>query len=480
MKLQPLSVLILLLLVPAAQSPHAARAEAVATGPIQHIVVIVQENHTFDNYFGTFPGANGIGNDPPTVHPFHIVGTDVNLCHNTSCGHEAFDNGKMDGFLKAEGSNQTFGYFDQTDIPYYWSLAQNYTLFDDYFTSAMGPSLPNHLYLVAAQDDGVADTISNQSANFNIGTIVNELQSANVSWSYYSPYTRGNENALGLVTSVTANSAMMKNMKYTDQFLVDLQDGKMPDVSYITANDGQNEHPPFDVGEGETWVKGIITAIQASPYWGSTAILLTWDDYGGWYDHVAPPQVDKYGDGFRVPLLVVSPFAKQGFIDHTLSDHTSVMKFIERVYDLPPVTQRDAMASDLLEAFNYTNEAARFPDDSLLLQGTPTYLSLATQLNAELVNPSVGMTIMNNLNHTQRAVFRAVVRNGLNQTLEVVTVIGTLPPGSAVQVPFFFQNQSSGTYCVKIFVTTDKGSPLSQPLRLFYSSAPSGAQPSGG
>ncbi len=216
MKLLPLAPLFLLLLAPASQSSFAA-GNVSAANPIQHVVVIIQENHTFDNYFGTFPGANGIQNDPSTVRPFHITGPVVDLCHSTACSHAAYDNRRMDGFLKAEGSNETFGYYDKTDIPYYWSLAQNYTLFDNYFTAAMGPSLPNHLYVVAGQDGGVADSVSQQSSQLSIRSIANELEAANDSWTYYSPYVVGNENALGLLSSIAQNSTMLVNLKQTEQ-----------------------------------------------------------------------------------------------------------------------------------------------------------------------------------------------------------------------------------------------------------------------
>jgi phospholipase C len=467
MRLLPFVPLLLLLLMPASQASFATAGAASAANPIQHVVVIIQENHAFDNYFGTFPGANGIQNDPRTVHPFHITGPVVDLCHSTACAHAAYDNGKMDGFLKAEGSNETFGYYDQSDIPYYWGLAQNYTLFDDYFTSAMGPSLPNHLYLVAGQDAGVADSVSKQLSHLNVSSIANELEAANYSWSYYSPYVVGNENALGLLSSIAQDSAMLAKIKQTDQFLVDLQDGKMPDVSYITANDGQNEHPPYSVTAGEQWVESIISAIQASPYWGSTAILLTWDDYGGWYDHVAPPQVDKYGDGFRVPLLMISPFAKQGYVDHTLSDHTSIMKFIERVFGLPSVTQRDAAASDLMESLN-SNYSAQYTDDSILPQGTPTYSNLAVSaLDAYAHAPGVSLTYMNAQGHPQGVIFWAALRNSLNQTVQLAETQGSLSAGKGIQVSFSFQDLPAGVYCINLIPVSEAGVAVSQPLRLF-------------
>jgi len=471
MRLLYIAPLLLLLLAPDAQISLAAAATSVATSPIQHVVVIFQENHSFDNYFGTFPGANGIQNDPPTVHPYHITGSITDLCHSTICAHIAYDNGKMDGFPQAEGSKQTFGYYNKKDIPYYWGLARNYTLFDNYFTSAMGPSLPNHLYLVAGQDAGVPDSVSQGPAQMNIGSIVNELSAAKDTWGYYSPYTMGNENALGLVSSVIDNATMVQNLKGSDQFIGDLQSGKMPAVSYITANDGQNEHPPYDIATGVAWVQSIISAIQASPYWGSTVIFLTWDDYGGWYDHVIPPQVDKHGLGFRVPLLMVSPFAKHGYIDHTVSDHTSLMKFIERVFGLAPVTQRDAMTSDLMEALSssYVNN---FTDDSFTMQGTPTYSNLAgtPALDAYAYNPSISFAFMNNQAHPQQAVFYAALRNTRNQTVQLIKMKSTLPEGKTTQIPFTFQNQPAGAYTVTVLSITTKGVALSQPFRLVLNS----------
>ena len=476
MRLFPLLILFLLVLLPAAGSVRASTGTSSAN-PIQHVIVIVQENHTFDNYFGTYPGANGVKNDPSSVHPFHITQGIVDLCHSTICAHQAYDGGLMDGFLQAEGTNETFGYYDQADIPYYWSLAQNYTLFDDYFTSAMGPSLPNHLYLVAGQDDGVADSVTNQAKYLNVNTIANELQAANDSWAYYSPYTSGNENALGLVSSVIGNPAMASNLKLTQQFFVDVSTNNLPAVSYVTAEDDLNEHPPALPSDGETYVESMIKAVQASPYWGSTVILLTWDDYGGWYDHVAPPQVDGYGDGFRVPLLMVSPFAKQGFVDHTFSDHTSILKFIERVFNLSSVTQRDATASDLMDALdaNYASQTVAFHDDALALQGTPVYSNLpdAPYLDEYASAPSVAFTFMNTQGHAQVAVFVAALRTTgqVNQTLQVITDKVVIGADKSAVVPFTFQNEQGGSYSITIVAMTTKGLCLSEPFRLMIDSA---------
>jgi phospholipase C len=464
-----LVVLLILLLAPSAQVSFAAATNGGAN-PIQHVVIIVQENHTFDNYFGTFPGADGIKNDPPSVHPYHISGRIDDLCHSTACARADYDGGKMDGFLSTEGSKETFGYYDQSDIPYYWSLALNYTLFDDYFTSAMGPSLPNHLYLVAGQDDRVADSVVNQRSNLDIGSIAGSLEAAHVSWAYYSPYVVGNENALGLIPSVAHNATMSRHLAMTDAFLTDLQSGNMPSVSYIMADDGYNEHPPADVATGQAWVRSIVSAIQATSYWPSTVVFITWDDYGGWYDHVAPPQVDGHGLGFRVPLLMVSPFAKHGYVDHTLSDHTSLMKFVERTFGLLPLTQRDATSSGLTDALSF-NYGSRSRDDSFAMQGTPKYSNPAALPALDVkANSTITFSYVNGQDHSQQAVFAAALRNSRNQTLQVVTTKGTLPEGETVQVQLTFGSQPPGAYHIDLIVTSPSGMPLAAPFRLLLDS----------
>ncbi len=316
---------------------------------IQHIVIIMQENHTFDNYFGTFPGVNGVQNDPPGVHPFHITGHITDICHSSDCARKAWDNGKMDGFLAAEGSQQTFGYYDQRDIPYYWSLAQQYTLFDNYFTSVMGPSLPNHLYLVAGQSGDRTTNLPHPIIYAK--SIIDELESSHISWTYYAPGLLNNENGLPLFASVQKNQTRLAKIQWQTSFFDDLRNSKLPQVSWIMPEDALSEHPPYNLAEGQFWVESIIKALQSSRYWSSTAIFLTWDDYGGWYDHVAPPQVDQYGYGFRVPLLVISPLARHGYIDHTVSDHTSILKFVETTFNLAPLTSRDSHAYGLWKTF---------------------------------------------------------------------------------------------------------------------------------
>jgi hypothetical protein len=325
--------------------------------------------------------------------------------------------------------------------------------------------------LVAGQGGGVADGVSAGVTSLNIRSIVDPLSAAHVSWGYYSPYSVGNENALGLISSVANNATRMNNFHHTSQFVVDVQSGNMPAVSFVMGDDGQNEHPPSDIKDGQAWVQSLITAIQESKYWPSTTIFLTWDDYGGWYDHVVPPQVDKYGLGFRVPLLMVSPFAKHGHIDHALSDHTCLLKFIERTFGVGSVTQRDAGASDLLGALS-TNLVSQYSDDSFSLQGTPAYSSLSQAPALDNYPSGVGVTLTyhNNMNGTRQATFFASLRNGINQTLQVVSVRTDLAPDKATQVSFMFRDEPAGAYSITVLSVGPSGVAVAVPLMLLLSS----------
>jgi phospholipase C len=356
------------------------RSVSAATGesPIKHIIVMVQENHTFDNYFGTYPGVNGLYNatamptaagGAPTVEPY-LLKTPVltgNLNNSWDAAHEAYDNGKMDGFIAAQdGSNVTMGYYDYHLIPYYWDYASQFVLMDNFFTSVMGPSLPNHVYLVAGQSGGLtvdsrygamdfnSSTISRNT--FEFSSVVNELEADGVSWRYYAgDYTvLNNWNPLPAFASVENNQSLLQNVVETSQFITDVKSNSLPSVAWVMPDsDIVSEEPPANVTLGEETVVSEINAVMSSPYWNSTAIFLTWDDWGGFYDHVPPPQVDEYGYGLRVPCLIISPYAKQGFVDGTQGDFTSTLRFIETIFNVPSLATRDARANNLLEAFDF-------------------------------------------------------------------------------------------------------------------------------
>lgn len=376
--LDPVLAVSILLILFLASAPIEGMCNMSSRIPIEHIIILFQENRSFDHYFGTYSGANGLTNgtalpiDPRSnvkVRPFHLFSTNTSdLSDSAATARIAYAHGKMDGFVYAEGSNLTMGYYDYRDIPYYWDYASQFVLMDNFFSSEMGPSLPNHLYLIAGQSGNLIEDVKSFDLNFR--TIVDELDSHGISWKYYYDGKNGYKkedlwNPLPGFESFRANQSRFANLAPNQQFLIDLAKGNLSDVVWVMPTEESSEHPPSDIVVGERYVVSLVNAIMQSEYWNSTAIFLTWDDYGGWYDHVPPPQVDAFGLGFRVPCLVISPYSKEGYVDHTQADFSSITKFIEFVYYLPPLTQRDAMASDMMEAFDFSKP----PRKTLILPG---------------------------------------------------------------------------------------------------------------
>lgn len=349
---------------------HASAGSGTASpGPVSSaitkIVVVLQENHTFDNYFGTYPGADGTlgkrillptaAGGPPSQAPAHsptLMPTD--LTHNWASAHADYDGGKMDGFVYSEGSAGTLAYFDRTDVPRYWAVADRYVLCDRYFTSVMSESAPNHLFLVAGTCGGLRD--DRVPATIAVPPIFASLDSRGVPWKVYG-FTRWYESFEYVQRTPSARARFAP----ATQFATDVANGTLADVSWVIGAAGGTEHPPASVQTGQNAVAdGVINLLGGSPYWPSLALFVTWDDFGGFYDHVAPPQVDAFGYGFRVPCLVISPFARPGFLDHTVNDHTSILKFIETRYSLPALSTRDAQANALSEAFEFGAPARPF------------------------------------------------------------------------------------------------------------------------
>lgn len=362
---------------------------------INHIVWIIQENHSFDNYFGTFPGADVI---PPStcipklpgsnacVAPFHmpkdLPGCD--LAHRWVIAHAAYDNGRMDGFVWAEGSPYTIGYYDQRDIPNYWTYARHYTLCDRFFSSLMGASGPNHLYTVAAQSGGVINNIFSikeiedvldSPGGYSFATMVNLFTRANISWKYYvetqpvNPNPQNRDyladpdpkqyslwNPLPAFKAIRDDPSKMAHLVALKDYFKDLQAGTLPQVCWIVPMGRDSEHPPASVSTGMWYVTRLVNALMQSPYWKDSVIFLTWDDYGGFYDHVPPPILDAYGYGPRVPTLVISPYAKPGFISHQTYDFTSMLKFIEVRFGLGHLTARDDRALNMRDCFDFNQQ----------------------------------------------------------------------------------------------------------------------------
>ena len=372
-----------------------------ANTPIEHIVFIIKENHTFDNYFGLFPGANGATTGNVKINkivqtiplgPFEDKPADYN--HSWVSAKRAFDNGAMDRFN--QGSCNTAPYTcyqvaQQTDIPNYWTYATNYLLNDNAFSEMEGPSFPNHMFTVAAAAGVDIDhsavgnpSVSNKvwgcdsdptsvvqlfNGSFqypcfsNIPTLADLMTAAGVSWKYYAPQfgEAGYQwNALDAFDQIR-NGPQWANDVPVQNFLTDLASNNLPAFSWLIPPGKYSEHPPRTTCNGENWTVQQINAIMNSPAWGSTAIILTWDDYGGFFDHVPPAAIDELGYGFRVPFIVISPYAyatdnpANPHISHAQLGFASVLKFAEQNFNLPSLNRRDANTGDLMSQFDFTH-----------------------------------------------------------------------------------------------------------------------------
>jgi phospholipase C len=278
----------------------------------------------------------------------------------------------------------TLSYYDWHEIPNYWEYAHRFVLCDQFFSSLAGPSEPNHLYTVAAKSGGLVNNPNSRKAR-NVGdtdavytfpTLAELLQNTHVSWKYYdekpNPRQHSLWNPLPGFRQFQQNPELMSHLVGTNQFYKDAKLGQLPQVCWIVPNRADSEHPPNDSARGMWHVTDLVNAIMQSDAWRSTVIIITWDDYGGFYDHVAPLAVDQFGYGPRVPALVISPYARPGFCCHTTFDFTSPLKLIEERFNLKPLTSRDGEANDMLDCFNFQQEPVA-PD--VITRQTKLYFS---------------------------------------------------------------------------------------------------------
>lgn len=383
---------------------------------IQHIVFIVKENRTFDNYFGKFPGAEGTttgvihtGEVIPLAHAPDRQPHDIG--HSFQNAVTSINGGAMDSFDLIPNGRDLTGYvqFDEEDIPNYFAYARYFSLADQMFSSLTGPSFPNHLYTVGAQSGGAINnpssggvwgcdsppgatvqvmddqgTVTRVFPCFDFKTLADSLEDAGVSWRYYAP-SQGQSgyiwSAFDAIDHIRNTPLWQEHVVPPSQFVLDAVNGNLPAVSWLVIGSGLSEHPPASACAGENWTVDQLNAVMQGPDWGSTAVFLTWDDFGGFYDHVPPPMVDNFGFGPRVPLIVISPYAKPGHISHTVYEFSSLLKFAELRFRLPPLTERDALANDLLDSFNFRQD----PLPPLILEhrACPTGAATAPEKEAE-------------------------------------------------------------------------------------------------
>ena len=420
---------------------------------INHIVVIYQENWSFDSLYPHFPGANGVDQAGATtqqvdkdgkpyatlpqplntifspvvpdprfpadlpVAPFDTapyVGANQltgDLVHRYYQEQYQIDGGKMDKFVAwSDAAGLVMSYFDATNMPE-GKLAQQYTMLDNFFHGAFGGSFLNHQFLICAcaptWPDAPASIRAQLDANgvmskdgqvtpdgFAINTsytinsphpasvtdktllvpeqtaptIGDRLSDQNVSWAWYSggwnsavighadPLFQFHHQAFAFFANYADGTpGRADHLKDEQDFYTDVASGKLPTVTFIKPLGNDNEHPGYaTLLNGQQHAADLVSAIQNSPYWADTAIIITYDEHGGRWDHVAPPVIDKWGPGLRVPAIVISPFARKAFVDHTQYDTTSILKLIEDRWNLQPLGTRDAATGDLLTAFDFS------------------------------------------------------------------------------------------------------------------------------
>jgi phospholipase C len=382
----------------AAGSQRVAGQEQTLPAPeasgVEHIVVVMMENRSFDHLLGWLPGANGTQAGPSYVdkrgeaHPTHRLSTFVGCWHpdpdhTYAGGRSEYNDGNMDGWLRTS-SNDTFsiGYYEEADLPFYAALARNFTTLDNYFASILSSTFPNRVFQHAAQTDRISNTLDLST----LPTIWDTLAVAGVSHKYYF----SNVPFLALWgTKYLDISALFPD------FLADAAAGTLPAVSFLdprfTILDdgfGNDDHPHADVRAGEAFLGQVYRALTSGPGWQNTVLIVNRDEWGGFYDTVVPPRVIAPNDvdtdlvdgnallGCRVPVIVVSPFTRSSNaavprIDSSLYDHTSVLKFIEWRYNLPPLTSRDAsdQIANLALALNFATPDLTVP--SLPVISTP-------------------------------------------------------------------------------------------------------------
>jgi len=370
---------------------------------IRHIVFLIKENRTFDSMFGRFPGANGTTHgktcDGRTIPLRHARDRTPDNPHSFLAGISAIDGGKMDCFVPT-GYMQSW----KADIPAYWAYARRFVLADRFFSSVYGPTGIEHLWTVAGQSDRFVDherpnqvgtvpgrqfcddhterawsfkklTVAQRRRAFafenrgntaglaqrffvarwpcfDIPVLPDRLRRKGISWRYYRG-ANGWVQPLRMIRHVRFGPEW-KGVVPLSQYFGDLRRGRLPAVSWVIPPYDKSDHPPASLCQGENWTIRALNALQRSPNWRSTMVVLTWDDFGGFYDHVPPPHVDLYGLGPRVPALVISPWARRGFIEHRTLEFSSVLRTIEEVFGLRTLGPRDSHGTDMLDTLNLT------------------------------------------------------------------------------------------------------------------------------
>jgi phospholipase C len=383
---------------------------------IQHIIVMIQENRSFDNFFATFPGADGttVGrmktskgeeNVPLKKAPLDSL----NLGHQHLAFEHEYDKGAMDGFanvaltldrgLKVPAGKYPYRYVDPADIPEYWDIAKQYVLGDHMFSTQSSDSFTGHQDLIAAGtpvgNDNVIDfpvpsswgcdagpgTVTSLITStgkylrakgpypcFSYTTIRDLLDAKGVSWLYFTNTMNGAVwNAFEAIDAVRNGPEWATHIVQPQTKIYDaISNGTLPSVSWVVPDALDSDHPGNHSDSGPSWVASVVNAVGQSAYWSNTVVIVVWDDWGGTYDHVPPPQIDGQGLGIRVPMLLVSAYARQtsqsqpGYISHTQYEFGSILKLIENNWGLGTLGRSDLRSNSLLDCFDFSQAPRQF------------------------------------------------------------------------------------------------------------------------
>lgn len=391
---------------------HRSVRHATMQTQIQHVVIIVQENRTVDNLFQFLPGANtqSYGYGSHGKQKIQLQSESLTAPYDLGHAHvnwlTEYDNGAMNGFDEelCKGTcpkDAAFAYVPQSEVQPYYSLAESYAFADNAFETDQGPSFPAHQYLVSGTST-VSDGSPNKAANnpaspsgalvggcdaptgslvtvinpaggeppslkaypcFQRQSLMNELDAAGLTWKYYQATPgSGIWNGPDAIYSIWSNKAEMAANVVTppSQVLTDVANGQLANVVWVTPTKAASDHPKGTDGSGPSWVASVVNAIGQSQYWSNTAIFITWDDWGGFYDHVTPTIYNSFELSFRVPLIVVSPYAKTGYVSHTQHEFGSILKFVEETFSLSSLGTTDARSDDLSDCFSFSRAMVKF------------------------------------------------------------------------------------------------------------------------
>jgi phospholipase C len=367
--------------------PPDAAASMPTTTPVKHLITIMQSNHSFDSLFGVYPGADGIPadacmpTDPETpdsdcVAPFAITNNGADFDHTHTTFKNQYRDGLNDGFIysfrqRGEDGKLAMGYYSEAEIPFSYEAAADYVLFDRFFTSASAGSVPNRMFWTTgtAGVDDLSRTAIPMQGWGDLPTIFDHLSQQGISWKVYvenynpeltfrnrgpgSTYAQVNWVPLLGFARFVDNPDLSSHIVDLDDYFTDLQANQLPAVSYVVTI-GSSGHPPNSLTTSERMLRRMTNALMLSPAWDTSVLQWAYDDWGGWYDHVPPPQVDEFGYGFRTAAQLISPYARRGYIDSETHDFTSILRFIEDNWSLPSLSTRDANAISIATALDFS------------------------------------------------------------------------------------------------------------------------------